>query len=312
MNRFAKASFLLTPLFAATAAWPQAVIDGNRDALYGAPAAVQTVDTGFGDNDSELDAAYGSCEGGRLSLFLAGNVEANFNRLEIFIDSRAGGQGVYDAAGNDNTGAMDGLVFDAGFTADYQVIFRRGTDLGNQRVDVDFADLAGQSASGYFDVMSGSGLDGIGSTGTGVNASALFVAYDGSNAAGVGGGSGAANQAAAAAVVTGLELSIALADLGYDGSQPLRVMVGQNNVGHDYWSNQFLGGVAAPQGNLGGDGTGGFTGEGAIDFTTIAGNQSFEACGAVAVVEVPTLGHAGAALLAALLAGAAIFAVRRR
>ena len=52
-------------------------------------------------------------------------------------------------------------------------------------------------------------------------------------------------------------------------------MVGQNGGGHDYWSNQFLAGLPAPQGNLGGDEMGGFTGEGAIDMTHFAGNQYF-------------------------------------
>ena len=52
-------------------------------------------------------------------------------------------------------------------------------------------------------------------------------------------------------------------------------MAGQNNSGHDYWSNQFLSGLQPPQGNLGGDETGGFTGESAIDLTHFAGNQFF-------------------------------------
>ena len=43
-------------------------IDGVRDAAYGAPKAVQTVQTGFGDANpnggSELDAAYTRIEGG--------------------------------------------------------------------------------------------------------------------------------------------------------------------------------------------------------------------------------------------------------
>lgn len=79
-------------------------------------------------------------------------------------------------------------------------------------------------------------------------------------------------------------LGIALSDLGYDASQPIRVMVGQNNVDHNYWSNQFLAGQVPPQGNLG-DGSGGFTGEGAIDVTLFAGDQFFESCGAAAAVD---------------------------
>jgi hypothetical protein len=262
---------------------------------------VQTVETQFGDNASEWNAGYATIDAGRLYLMLTGNLEANFNKLEIFIDSKAGGQSVFDSSGNDNAGRMDGLVFDAGFTADYHLIVRRGNDSGNDRFDVDFANLGAQSASGYFDFLSGSGVVGTGSTGTGVNGSPLDFGYDNSNVAGVLGGTGAANQAAAEAVTTGLELSVALSDLGYVGG-PINIMVGQNGGGHDFWSNQFLGGLAAPQGNLGGDGNGNFTGEGAIDFTTLAGNQFFTLRG---IPEPTSLGLAA-------LAGVSLLAIRRR
>jgi hypothetical protein len=252
------------------------VIDGTRDAVYGAPLAVQTVQTGFGDANpnggSELNAGYATISGGYLNLMLTGNIEGNFNKLEIFIDSKAGGQSVFDSSGNDGAEAMDGLVFDAGFTADYHVIVRRG-NAGTDKFDIDFANLGAQSASGYFSIF-GNSQTGSGSTGTGVNASPILVAYDNSNTAGVSGGSGAADQGAAAAVTTGLELAISLSDLGYTGG-PINIMAGVNNQNHNYWSNQFLGGLTAPQGNLGGDGAGGFTGEGAIDFTLFAGNQFF-------------------------------------
>jgi hypothetical protein len=48
---------------------------------------------------------------------------------------------------------------------------------------------------------------------------------------------------------------------------PIRIMVGQNNSNHDYWSNQFLGGLTPPQGNL--------EGPGAKNFTAISGDQFF-------------------------------------
>jgi hypothetical protein len=296
-------SLILAVAMAAPAS-AQIVVDGTKDAGYGGALAVQTVETGFGDANpdggSELDAGYGLISGGNLYLMLTGNVESNFNKLNIFIDSKAGGQSVFDSSGNDGAGAMDGLVFDAGFTADYHIIFRRGNDAGNDKADIDFANLVAQSASGYVDVLGGS--TGSGSTGTGVNASAINLGYDNSNVAGVGGGApNAANQAAAAAVTTGLELSIALSDLGYVGG-PINVMVGQNNQGHNYWSNQFLGGLPAPQGNLGGDETGGFTGEGAIDMTHFAGNQYF-----TVPIPEPTAGW----LAAMALAGCARIARRK-
>jgi hypothetical protein len=265
-------------LMASVPAAAQPTINGIRDAAYGSARAVQNVETHFGDNLSEMDAAYALCVGGRLSLMLTGNVEENFNRLEIFIDSKGGGQTLFDSSGNDSASVMDGLKFDAGFTADYHLIFRRGTDVGNPQVNLDFASLQAQSASGFLDVLSGSGLEGQGSTGTGVNAFPILLGYNNSNLAGVGGGIEAADPLAAIAVTTGVELGIALTDLGYNATQPLRVMVGQNSSGHNFWSNQFLSAVAAPQGSLGGDGAGSFTGEGAIDFTLFAGNQYFTAC----------------------------------
>jgi hypothetical protein len=249
------------------------VVDGSRDVTYGGPRAVQTVQTGFGDNGSELNAGYARCcDDGKLNILLTGNIENNFNKLEIFIDSNPGGQAVFDSSGNDGANVMDGLVFDTGFTADYHLIIRRG----NGTFDIDFANLSAQSASGYFGVLSG-GDFGVGMTGTGVNAMPIAVAYNGSNVAGVSGGTGPADQNAAAAVLTGLELGIALSDLNWDG-RPIKIMAGQNNQNHNYWSNQFLGGLPAPQGNLGGDEAGGFTGEGAINLNNFGGNQYFTAC----------------------------------
>ncbi|HOW72220.1 MAG TPA: hypothetical protein PKY77_16595 [Phycisphaerae bacterium] len=47
-----------------------------------------------------------------------------------------------------------------------------------------------------------------------------------------------------------------------------------NGSNHDYLSNQFLGGLTPPQGNLGGDGTGGFNGTvGQINLNNFAGEQ---------------------------------------
>lgn len=290
--------FLVGVMAAPAAA--QIAVDGTKEAGYGAALAVQTVQTQFGDNESEWNAGYALIDSGKLYVMLTGNLQNNFNKLDIFIDSKAGGQSVFDSSGNDNSNVMDGLVFDAGFTADYHVIARRG-DFGGPRFDLDFANLGAQSASGYFDILAGSGDSGVGSTGTGVNANPIVVGYDGSNVAGVTGGTAAADQTAAAAVTTGLELSIDLADIGFVGGA-INIMVGQNNPDHNYWSNQFLGGLGTPQGNLGGDGAGGFTGEGAIDFTTLAGNQFFTIRG---IPEPASLGLAA-------LASVGLLAVRRR
>src|SRR5262245_28473724 len=86
---------------------PAITIDGVADAEYGAALAVQDTPTGFGDNFTELDAAYGLLDGGgNLSLMLTGNMENNGNGFVIMIDSRAGGavasmvDGVYGRIGS--------------------------------------------------------------------------------------------------------------------------------------------------------------------------------------------------------------------
>jgi len=286
------------------------VLDGVRDAAYGAPRAVQTVQTGFSDADpnggSELDAAYARIDGGTLRLMLAGNLENNFNKLNIFIDSQVGGQNVLqnDAFNGGNNpendgwaGKYAGFTFDTGFQADYMLILRNG-NFGGDRFDIDFATIGGgagafQSAGFVF-----------GNSLTGANASALpngiGVAFDRSNTGGVIEGDQAADQAAAAAVTTGIELAIPLAAIGSPAGA-FRISAMINGSNHDYLSNQFLGGLTPPQGNLGGDGAGAFNGTvGQIDLNSdvyAAGNQYF-------VVPEPT------SLALAALVGVAL--LRRR
>lgn len=270
---------------------------------YGSAAGVQGVETQFGDNQSELDAAYGVIQGGRLYLTLTGNLEANFNKLEIFIDSRAGGSLVYNAGNATQDGGrcnnMNGLVFDAGanpFLPDYHLFARHGNDGAIDRFDIDYAEMGTPNFSQYNDLFNGA-LNGVGSTGTGANGSPIEVGMDNSNVAGVAGGTNAANQADALAVQTGLELSIALSDLG-NPAGAIRIMAFVNNGDHNYLSNQFLNPLAAPQGNLGGDGMGGFNGGVQVNLNNFAGDQWFR------VIPEPTsLG---------LLALGALLVIRRR
>ncbi len=240
---------------------------------YDPAASVQAVETQFGDNLNELDAAYCTSAGNRLYLALTGNVEDNFNTIEIFIDSRAGGENVLSGMpGNDNTNVMAGLTFDAGFAADYHIFVRRG-NLGGNRFDLDVAELGTPNFSSYGDIFLGA-LEGSGVTGTGLNTEPIEVGYDDSNVGGVLGGTGAADQGDALAVQTGLELSIALADLGFV-SGDIRVCAFVNNSDHNYASNQFLGPVQPPQGNLGSDGSGGFTGALNFSLASFSGDQFF-------------------------------------
>ena len=251
---------------------------------YGAAAAVQTVETQFGDNSSELDAAYMQESGGVLYVTLTGQVEANFNKLNIFIDSVAGGENVLTADANnggnnpENDGwanAHNGFTFDSGFAADYMIIVRNG-NFGGDRLDIDFATVGG--GLGAFEAAS----DVFGGSLTGVNAAALPIAgigvgYDNSNAAGILGGTAAADPVAAAAVQTGLELAIPMAAIGNPNLADIKISAMVNGSNHDFLSNQILGGFPAPQGNLGGDGAGNWTGNvSGIDLNQFAGNQYFQ------------------------------------
>ncbi len=243
-----------------------ATIDGSIAGDGYTLRSVQTVETAWGDNTNELDAAYGDIAGGKLNLAITGNLEGSFNKLVIFIDSVAGGQSVFTAAaGNDNAANMNGWTFDAGFEADYHIIVRRGND-GNDKFDLNFSDLAAGTFSEYQSVF-GAAQEGSGVTGVGpANSVGIGVGFDGSNAAGIGGDfNNAANAADAMAVQTGLELEIDLADLGGPAG-PIKVMAFITNGSHDWASNQFLGGLDAGTDQLG---------AGIHDMTQLNGDQFF-------------------------------------
>jgi hypothetical protein len=259
---------LLLILIMASVLEAQIVVDGTKDAAYPAAVAVQSIETGFGDNLSEWNAAYCAIDSGKLFLMFTGNLEANFNKLEVFIDSTAGGFNMYPSMpGNDGSGVMAGMTFDTGFDPDYHLIFRRGTGPG-PKFDVDMGILGSGTFSSHIDIFGGS-TTGAGNTPTGpANASPIMVGYDNSNTAGIGGNAGSmADQMAALAVNTGLEIGIDLADIG-NPTGPIRVMLLQNNQGHDFLSNQTLGGLPVGTGNLGAN-------PGTINFNNFAGDQFF-------------------------------------
>lgn len=279
----------------------QPILDGTRDASYSLNA-VQTVDTGFGDNMSELNAAWSQVHNGYLYVVLTGNLESNFNKLNIFFDTVAGGQNVLtNNAGNGGTNPWNdgwaekyaGFTFDSAFSADYMLIMRNGN--GSQ-FDIDYAIIGGggtafETASNVFGgSMTGSNANALPGVGIG-------VAFDNSNVAGVGGGDGAANQAAAEAVTTGIELAIPLIALGNPVGD-IRVSAMVNGSNHDYLSNQFLGGLTAPQGNLGGDGSGTFTGTvGQINLNNFSGDQFYTIASVPEPGTITVLALAGLGLL---------------
>jgi hypothetical protein len=273
-------------------------------------AAVQTVDTQFGDNFSELNAAWVKFQGGVMYLALTGNLESNFNKLNVFIDSGPSGENVItndiNFGGNNPTndgwaGKHAGLTFDTGFEANYLLIMRNG-NFGGDRFDLDFNSVGNTSVVEHSGDIFGGTLEGVNPS---VGPSGIGVAFDNSNVAGVGGGTGAADASAAIAVQTGIELAIPLSAIGSPGlGDTIRISAMINGSNHDFLSNQVLGGLPAGTGNLGGDGAGGFTGSlSGINFNNFAGEQYF----VVRVIPEPTsLGLMSLALLGAL------FGCRRR
>lgn len=275
------------------------ILDGSRDAEYGGAQATQSVQTNFGDNFSELNAGYASISDGNLNLLLTGNLENNFNKLNIFIDSVSGGQNVIGGTNPSNDGwaaTHGGFTFDNGFSADYMFIARNGNG-GGDRFDLDLGTIGTLTSVSYGDIFGGS-LTG---TALDLGATGLGVGFDNSNVAGIGGGTAAANATAANAVTTGLELVIPLSLIG-NPTGDIRVSAMVNGSNHNFLSNQILGGLASPQDNLGGDGMGTFTGTVSdINLNNFSGDQFF------------TVSNSGVPEpSAALLAGLGILCLIRR
>jgi hypothetical protein len=318
--------FLFTVLSTSLIAMPasaQITVDGVLDAAYGAPIVVQNVQTQFGDTNgefgatyvggSELNAAYAKVENGRLFLMLTGNHESNFNKLDIFIDSVAGGENTlsgtpdydFNPGGGWISSNLNGLTFDTGFEADYHLFSRWGGGGTPGAYEVDFVNrqgggsamVPGSSGAGSTPSTTRTSSGSVAAGATGPNASmsslteTLFFGIDDTNALGVAGGTAAADMTAAAAVTTGMEFSISLDDLGSPAiGSSILISAMINNGDHNFLSNQILGGLPTPapgsgQGNLGGDGGGGFIGDlSGVDFNQFAGNQFFS----VTVVPEPS------------------------
>lgn len=114
------------------------VVDGVRDANYGAAQFLQTNYTGFGNETdgtadgagpngggSEIDAVYCATDGTNLFLFIAGNLEYNGNAIDLYLDTDNNGAtgattlGSGSGDGGFIVSGQSGLVFDAGFGADF-------------------------------------------------------------------------------------------------------------------------------------------------------------------------------------------------
>ena len=89
-------------------AWAVPVMDGTKDGEYGAALSIQNTNTEFGDGTngdainggggSEIDGIYARVASGRLYLMVTGNLQTNFDKLEVFIDSETGGINTLNSA----------------------------------------------------------------------------------------------------------------------------------------------------------------------------------------------------------------------
>ena len=97
----------------ASAAGAQVTVDGTvTTGEYGAPLALQTTQTGYGNNFSELDGAYANYTvGGAAELAITGNLEGNSNGFVIFLDRKSGGAIANTAGGGFNQfGSIGGIA----------------------------------------------------------------------------------------------------------------------------------------------------------------------------------------------------------
>lgn len=266
---------LALSLALATTVFAQPVINGWWDPDYFV-LAVQDTQTGFGDNNlgqmdyangSELDVAFGVVRSGQLYLLLAGNLESNFNKLEIFFDTKSGGQNRLrgdnpnvdfnglNRMGDDGSG--NGLTFDADFEADYWIGVTGGG--APYQLYANYAELVPGGIGLYLGSTS-AGSNGVLQGGN--NPFGIRVTINNSNVGGVTGGTGSDNGAN---VLSGVELAIPLSAIG-NPTGLFKVSAFINGVGHDYLSNQVLGGIGGGN-NLGEPRQ--------VNFANIPGNQYF-------------------------------------
>lgn len=224
--------------------------------------------TGFGDNN---DATIGAANGSELDavrarfgvdffnepmLFLSfsGNLETNFNKLDIFLDTQQGvGQNPVRGDNPDidfnglnrmgenadpNNGPIGpGLAFDAAFTANYFIGVTTGNydqNTGLAEVYANYCDMDNQIA--YY---LGMGTNGDGFLSNGNDPFGFLATVNNSNIAGV---TDATSDPNAASIVdTGWEIGIPMAAIG-NPTGNIRVVAFINGTGHDFISSQIVGG----------------------------------------------------------------------
>lgn len=275
----ARLSFVASVIGIAGLASAQPIIDGvGFDSEYGPILFTQTVGTQFGNNldadpdvsgGSEIDGMFATIDGGTLYIAVSGNLETNFNKLDLFFDVGAGGQNtILDNNADVDFNAINnqaGLTFDMGFEADYFLTYTNGVGGGGTVEHYMSAATMPTGGAGAGAFVGGGEKGVIGAiAGVGPNGGAISADSDQSNVLGVG-NLGDPFDSDPATVFTGIEFAIALDELGWDGVSDILVAGYVNGGGHDFLSNQILGGLPDGFGNLGAPG--------GVDFSQIDGTQ---------------------------------------
>jgi hypothetical protein len=151
MLRFSFLILVLTLLAVTNICQAQIAVDGTLvgdEADYGAARSVQNTNTGYGNSTngdpkaaksgSEIDQVFAAVRDQRLYVLITGNLEDNFNKLSVFIDSTPGGMNQivgsnlpaqvdpYCCSGSGALQRFNGMRFDSGFEADHFLTFSNG------------------------------------------------------------------------------------------------------------------------------------------------------------------------------------------
>ena len=228
----------------------QITVDGTRDAGYGSELAVQTCGTGFGAGagGSSLANAYAINNGTHLYLFIAGNLETNWNKLAIYLDTKTGGQNKLRNTGGADFGflaKMNDLEFDSGFEADSLINIRwGGTAL---YADLDTFGASGAAPTPTTTAIAGGSVSGSGDAKTAtISLSGAELVIDNSAT----GGPTLSNAGGSSGVTTGVEIKIPLSALG-SPTGTIKICALISNGGGDFLSNQVLAGLPLGTANLG-------------------------------------------------------------
>jgi hypothetical protein len=250
MNRFVLGTAVLSMVGVGPAVVAQ---DGQGIPTSGLTLrATQDTPTGFGNatggtqestGGSELNALYADIDNGTgvLNLGITGNLEASFNKLWIFFDTKAGGENVLASdnvdGGFGEINNLAGLQFDNGATMDYALRF----EVGGGFYGIRSADLTANTGG---DVATGGGPGDLPLTAVG--SGGYSIGWDNSNILGV----NDVSAAGALTATTGVELSIDLFTAFGATQGDIQVAAFITSGDATFLSNQFLPGVGGG-GNLG-------------------------------------------------------------